>query len=134
MKNLKTFENFEVYPNFNEIKDVKSYNGGCNYKDIKVGDYVICEDLAYYLSTGGNSEISNFINCNIGKVVEIDNSWCVVKYDNVPDDLRDEFDTYFRDESAEKTIYYHEIRYCSSNKKSLEEILVMLSDIEKYNL
>ena len=111
MRHIKTYENIENRP--------------------KLGDYVIC----YEKHRGDDFE--NFIFNNVGKIVLTDydgdkNYDYLVQYDSVPKKLIEFFDMYGVQNSRPMDRY--EIIHFSENKKDLEDIIKMMTDVNKYNL
>ena len=104
-----------------------------NVGNLEIGDYVICREKLY-----GDVIIQNFINNNIGKFVKkqsehtlADNCYGI-EYDNVPEDLLDNFDLDWR-ENPRKPIRWmkrKEIKKWSKNKEDLEHLVTA----NKYNL
>jgi len=104
------------------------------YKEVtaNVGDYVIINVGSDFLIP----ILSDFINNNIGKIRYRDDDGIVVKYFNIPEELK----KYFSDNPAvdsgvqfKNPITFFPVRliqYRSRNKKDLEEILTA----KKYNL
>ena len=115
-----------------------------NVGNLEIGDYVICREKLY----NNDVIIQNFINNNIGKFVKkgffsqalgreqsehtlADNCYGI-EYDNVPEDLLDNFDLGWR-ENPRKPIRWmkrKEIKKWSKNKEDLEHLVTA----NKYNL
>ena len=109
MKYLKTFED--------TIKD-----------DIKpqIGDYVIINSESEF------SEVKNFINNSIGRIVDFDdeaNTPAVVEFENIPNKIK----FYFRIRNT-RSFFYEQIKYFSPNKEECLDMLPLLADSNKYNL
>jgi hypothetical protein len=107
-----------------------------NLHDLQVGDYVIC-----YCSDPDRDfdadSINSFLSNSIGLVFEPSSNYeesflkkqgyfkYPVKYDNVPDDMLNYFNS-----SDYRYMYFKEILHWSSNREDLEIYL----DINKYNI
>jgi len=92
----------------------------------ELGDYVICYE--------NSKSITNFLNNNIGIIVEHDKIRMyeyLIKYENVPYELKDWFsDEDDRDFTNCRRMGKYEIAHFSKYKEELEEILVT----NKYNI
>ena len=82
------------------------------------GEYVICEEGS------GIPEVINFLEQNIGKIVDIDGNKFEVLYDNVPPEL--DYSFY----KGKRLMEIHEIMHHSFDIEILEAIL----SGNKYNL
>ena len=113
MKYLKKFESF----NWNSLRD------------IKIGDYVIIDSskLSNFMIKNNVDIYRNFLNSNIGKIINIsrvlDN--IRVKYENIPDIIKD----YFEEDNS---IFLHpsKIKYFS---KTIDDLKLKI-DTDKFNL
>jgi len=106
MKYIKTYETLNDFP--------------------KNGDYVICKNDYLYVATD-RDDLNNFLKNNIGQIVDIQNlkySY-IIKFNNVPTDIRDYFNTdYLRGFTRREILHY------SKNKKDLE----LFINVNKFNL
>ena len=87
----------------------------------QIGEYVICDEGQKY---GVMTEFMLFLQQNIGKIVDIDNNKYEVKYENIPDILRERF------YKGRRLMEIHEIKHHSYN---IEDLKAILSG-NKYNL
>lgn len=102
-----------------------------NIKSLRINDYVICHDESTALLRRNN--LNKFIDNNVGRYVEYDSTAdfkYVVKYENIPINLRDIFQ--MNDDDVDGLIWFDktEILKFSKNKEDLEIYL----QIKKYNL
>jgi hypothetical protein len=119
MKHLKIFESIK-------IKSSK-------VTDIEIGDYVIVKVNYKLLPV----ECSNFINNNVGRLLNEDDSWenFLIGYENIPENLT----IYFREKDYNRTYkkkYY--TRWINSDRvilydKSYDDVLLKYNAL-KYNI
>jgi hypothetical protein len=107
------------------MKYIKTYEAKDNQtlkpvEDSEIGDYVICSD--------GNLNIQYFIENNIGQVAGKENNYLYVKYEDIPIDILNSYPRAFT--NSKRTMYLEEIKYCSSSKNILQQII----NQNKYNL
>ena len=96
-----------------------------NQGEPEEGDYVICKEVENY--SIGPPSIKDFVENNIGQFVDFTVGLIyayIVKYENVPDEIEENFEKNCR------RFNIIEIKYWSKNRKDLEELLA----IKKYNL
>ena len=104
------------------MKYLKTYE---KINEPQVGDYVICDEKMY-------DKVNIFLNNNVGQLISRDPDEYgfkdeydyIVKYENVPLDIKDYFLSNVRSFGREEIIEF------SSNKEDLEAIL----DANKYNI
>lgn len=110
MKHIKTFEN---------ITEDSKYN---------IGDYVLI-DFRNMITE--SPAFVNFVENNIGKVIDIDGVLIKVQYDNIPDVSHFKNDS-DRNPFNNNYVKLHEswIKYASNNKEDIEAYL----NANKYNL
>ena len=101
------------------MKYIKKFESA-SVDELKIGDYVICEDNG----TFSEELLSVFINNNIGQFIRMDydNHFYIIEYKNIPKELRNSM--VYNDRNK---IYIHcvimekyEIKYFSSNKEDCE--------------
>jgi len=113
------------------MKHIKTFEKIIN-TDIKIGDYVLINCVGY--SGMGAKKMMNFINNNIGRIINIDDPekrWdnLSVAYENVPDDIIHPW-FFIKNDIIFKRIRYGYIIDKSKNKVDLEYIL----QAKKFNL
>ena len=107
------------------MKYIKEFENISN-DDIKVGDYVLVDIHGH--SGIGPENFINFINNNIGKVIEIFSPYklynnITIEYNNVPEIIRK---IWFIEENGKiiKNIRYNKIIANSKNIEDIERILI----------
>jgi len=109
------------------MKHIKEFENLNNTKP-EIGDYVLCKENDF--------SMSNFLDCNIGKILEFvkkDNgidSMYIIEYSNVPRNLRYRFFPPNNNYNYLRFSHIDNIEYWSKNKEDLEPIL----QAKKYNL
>ena len=117
MKYIKTYEMLQTEP--------------------EIGDYVICKETFVSMT---KSITLNFIAENIGKIIgkckcnqsDINPSLYIIEYENIPKEIRSEFDLSDNDRYYYnvRVMYEKEILHCAKDPKELEIYLAA----KKYNL
>jgi hypothetical protein len=114
------------------MKYIKEFENISN-DDIKVGDYVLV-DIHGYRGMGAE-DFMNFINSNIGRIIEIeapdkrfDN--ISIEYENVPENIRNPWFNKDNYNKIFKKVRYNRIIANSKNIEDIERILI----INKFNI
>jgi hypothetical protein len=102
---------FKIFENINEGRP-------------EIDDYVLLKYATYH------NDMTNFLNNNIGKIIFIDDNFCIIEYYNVPDLINHRFDYNKINNTYKKTFKTRFISYWSKNREDLEDILMA----NKYNL
>jgi len=93
----------------------------------QVGDYVLINcNQNNYLPT--YNAFKKFIDNNIGQVISTSSTVIIVKYENIPDDIKDYFTK--SDKESYRRFSLHEVIESSNNKNELEKYFTA----KKYNL
>lgn len=104
------------------MKHLKKYEKTIH--NINIDDYAITNKPSEF-DDPTTSEILKFTSLNIGKVVDIYKKWIILKYDNIPEEIK----KYSTNNNIFKIKYYY-IEYNSKDKNELETYL----NTNKYNL
>jgi len=118
------------------MKYIKLYED-YNMNEPKNGDWVICKEN----EEDEDDNFTLFINNNIGRIIKINNDYddydYIIKYCNIPKNIRNRFFSYKMNNKNEyvgdvnkRAMFLREIKYWSENKKDLEVIILT----NKYNL
>ncbi len=102
---------FKIFENINEGKP-------------EIDDYVLLDYRKY------RNDMTNFLSSNIGKIIFIDDNFCILEFYDVPDSINYRFEYNKINNTYKKTIKPNKISYWSKNREDLEEILIA----KKYNL
>lgn len=116
------------------MKYIKKYE---SVNKPQIGDYVICEEINNNTTSTHAIEINKYVMLHIGQIIKIFpptsdlGVMYVVKYENLPNELQNSFIFYDDIEHHDRRGFYtDEIKFYSTNKKDLEDILLL----KKYNL
>jgi hypothetical protein len=104
------------------MKYIKAFENINNYK---VDDYVL---INYDTNTKSLSDLKNFVNNNIGKIMFINDKSLIVQYNNIPDKLKHFFDDKsINTENIKNSIFFW-------NRGNTIIRLATEEEIEKYKL
>jgi len=95
---------------------------------MQVGDYVICAYKYTYDSSNNIKNLANFIKNNIGIIIKYDDQDILIKYDNVPDNIKMFFNG--KDLNIRSLI---DTKSILAFGKTIEELEIKLA-ANKYNL
>jgi hypothetical protein len=109
------------------MKYIKTFE---NINEPQIGDYVVCEEEYQRYSSG------NFARENVGEIIDTSENgyYYIIKYENVPENLKDEL--YFKDLDSDKEysdvipMNRNEIKFFSPSKEYAESYI----SSKKYNL
>ena len=92
----------------------------------QVGDYVVCEDTVY------GFELQNFTNSHVGRFIKEEDGFYIIKYENVPRNLKFDMTYANRNNSYSDVAIMNEgeIKYWSKDKEDCEAYLAA----KKYNI
>jgi hypothetical protein len=111
------------------MKYIKTYEEQSEEEPLQIGEFVICyeeNDLSGG-KTLGKEEINKFFALNIGQIVEYDDKWYEVEFENIPNTI----DTWFHGSRLNcRVMKRSEMIQHSKNK---EDLLPYINQ-NKYNL
>lgn len=111
------------------MKYLKKFNEELENNQLKIDDYVICEEEHY------NKKLEVFINNNIGQCITIDylkdTKLYGIVYENIPKEFISEaLFTFYKNNKYRRNFWESEIKAFSIKKEDLEHLIL----VNKYNL